>query len=62
MMLLTVALEQGAQSMAFPTCKEKLVALPDQGIQCTLLPDLGFQTMSCTGSGSHTGALPGLGS
>lgn len=39
--LLTVAPEQTAEAMAFPVSRAKLVALSDQGMQCTPLPDSG---------------------
>lgn len=38
--------------MTFPNFRVKLVASPDKGIQCTLWPDSGPQTTSCTGLGS----------
>ena len=35
-----MALEQIAQPIAFPICRAKTVALLEQGIHCTLMPDL----------------------
>lgn len=52
----------GARSVAFPICKAKLGASPDQGIHCTLLLDLGPQTTSYIGPGTCPAALPGQGS
>lgn len=42
----TVALEQGAQPVSFPIYKAKLLALFDQVIEDTVIPDSGMQTMS----------------
>lgn len=39
--LLTVALKQRTQLVPFPIYKAKLVASPNQGIQCTLFLDSG---------------------
>lgn len=57
-----MALEQRVQPVAFSVCRAKQVALPNQNIQCTLLPDLGPQTMSHAGPGSHPAAWPRKGS
>lgn len=42
----------------FPICRAKLVTSSDKGIQDTLWPDLGPQTMSCTGPEFSLAALP----
>lgn len=48
--------------MVFSVHRTKQVAFPGQGIECTLLPDLGPQTMSHTGPGPHPAPLLGQGS
>ena len=58
--LFTMAFEQSI-ALGFPVCRAKLVASSDQDIQCTLLPDLGPQTVNHD-PGFCPAAPPGQGS